>query len=165
MPINEPLPQSQTQLVTTLLGNLRELHKGFQAVHNSTFTFSWIRLWPFSLFLPQPDYLRGAGLLEKIIPQLGEQAQFCKTHSKPSPQSPHLHEFYEFALAYIECLQASCQHLVTICQYKHSVLLKTPTLTIKEFNTALKEYQAVTQKQVQAGALLQQKLHAIKLGS
>lgn len=156
LPVNESTPKHEL-----LLQNLRELHRGYTAVHDSFFKFSWKRIWPISLFMPQVDFERAARVAGELARQLGEQQAFT---DKTQAKDKNLKNFYRDAGTYAAALKHTCETLQSICAFKHHRLMQDEETHMGDLNSMLKEYQSSTEAHVNAGRDLRNSLHALKDG-
>lgn len=143
-----------------LLSNIREIHKAFSNANDSVFKIDWKKIFPFNLFLPQVDYLRLIRVLKHADKVSEEQLTFLKKSNSVKPKE--MKKYYQSCEKYIKNLQASISVLIQICEYKHSTLLKEPTLNMNGFNNIIKKYQNTTAKHVEQGAIVKEDLDKLR---
>jgi len=141
------------QLAPVIFSNLKEMVKIQRAAHESVLGFSWKKLWPFNLFLPQVDFIRVMRVLEQIRQHTREQHQFLKREKAGAPTSDL--DFLNTVPAYLDALAETCTQLIRLAQYKQDVLEKRNPGGIKVLNQLLKDYEETQSRMTLAGALVQ----------
>lgn len=139
--------------------NLKELIRAKNTAHESIFKFHWKKMWPFSLIWPQVDYERIVRLMSEIRKNVINQNNLvlqAKSKAKSFEK-----QFLEAVPAYLECLDASCQGLAAVAQWKQDMLYKKLKRDVKmvrdvsEYNLILKNYEKAQADLVRAGAFVQ----------
>jgi len=121
-----------------IINNIREINKLYRAAHDSAFKFSWKRLWPFSRFLPQVDYIRLIRLLQTTIPELDKQKNAARKFQK---QNPAENAFWKSALQWCNAQENTVRLLLEVCEYRQSVIEGEKSKGLGDWNLLLKNYQ------------------------
>lgn len=131
---NTPAPHQ------ALFMNLRELVRAYQAAHDSVLRMSWKKMWPFTMFLPQVDFLRVIRILERTHKDFLDQSKAARKFQEGT-QDLALREFYQNVPAYADALAKACVSLQRIASFKQESLEGNPP-SRKDFMERLNNYKA-----------------------
>lgn len=108
--------------------NVRILLEAYRDVHRRMFSFSWRRIFPFSLYYHRIDYTAYARFLKEISQKLKEQQEACNHPSTPLETEEEKKFLLSLGL-YANLLQRSTEHLREIAL---QILDRTAWSEVKE---------------------------------
>lgn len=142
-----------------IIANIREINKLYRAAHDSAFKFSWKRLWPFSRFLPQVDYLRLIRLIQSAIAELDKQKNAALKYQK---QNSAENSFWKATLQWCHAQETTIQLLQEVCEYRQSVIEGEKSKGLGDWNQLLKNYQESLKVLQEQGQKLNTELVALR---
>jgi len=139
-------------LKETMLANLREMVKLQRAAHDSMFKFSIKKMWPISLIAPQVDWIRITRMMGKLQLTCKEQKEFLSKERAGAPEADL--PFLNLLPDYLDALSKVAEMLSRAAAYRQGALEKKIKISIKEWNSILKNYNEASDGMAKAGIVL-----------
>ena len=110
-----------------LYDNLGELMKAWKAANESTLGFHWKKIWPFSMFWPQVDFVRIGRIMDSTIKHTDDQIGMTKRllrGAETMRDGEDLRVYYSVMIHYMEAFREVCTQLQNIAGMKQKKLAK-----------------------------------------
>jgi len=125
-------------LKETMLANLREMVKLQRAAHDSMFKFSITKVWPISLIAPQVDWIRITRMMDNLQETCKEQKGFLANGRADAPEQDL--PFLNLLPDYLNSLAKVAELLGKAAAYRQDVLEKKVSMSMKEWDLILRNY-------------------------
>ncbi|MCL2206880.1 MAG: hypothetical protein FWB90_02160 [Fibromonadales bacterium] len=139
-------------LKETMLANLREMVKLQRAAHDSMFKFSITKVWPISLIAPQVDWIRITRMMDSLQEACKEQKEFLANERTSASEQELL--FLNLLPNYFDSLAKVSELLGKAAAYRQDVLEKKISMSVKEWNAILRNYNQASDNMATVGISL-----------